>query len=502
MSDELQINYRASETLQRFHNSTAFVRGIRGPIGSGKSVGCCFEIFIRMAQQEPGTDGKRRSRWAVIRNTYPELETTTIKTWLDWFPEGDFGKLSRKVPICHHFQYQDIEAEVYFIALNRPDDVKKLLSLELTGIFFNEVREIPLENVLMGCDRVGRYPSQKSRPEHIARDKWPTWYGVIMDTNPPEEDHWWAIFAGDSPPPEDWEDWEIPNNWEIFTQPPAAFEMREKGKLVWGLNPRAENLENLPKNYYHNLIQGKPPSHVRVYVGNKYGVLNNGKLVYPEYSDDMHRSDIPLKAMPGRTIHVGLDFGQTPAASFGQLQSNGQWWDIHELVTENMGGKRFAQLLKREVSIMFPEHRNNIEFWGDPSGAYTQGGEDASYFQILKSEGIDVKPAPTQNPTTRLEAGREPLERVVSGGLPGYKISPLCKFLIKGFKSGYARPRVNTPGVIRYLDKPEKNKYSHVHEARQYALCGAGYGKEITKRPGWLKRNTPANAKMDFDVFK
>src|SRR6056300_1226734 len=88
-----KLNYQASPTLADFHASNAFVRGVKGPIGSGKSVGCCLEIFIRAKQQHPSIDGKRRTRWAVVRNTGPELETTTIKTWLDWFPEAVFGKM-------------------------------------------------------------------------------------------------------------------------------------------------------------------------------------------------------------------------------------------------------------------------------------------------------------------------------------------------------------------------------------------------------------------------
>ena len=37
----------------------------------------------------------------------------------------------------------DLDLEVIFLALDRPEDVKKLLSLELTGIWINEAREIP-----------------------------------------------------------------------------------------------------------------------------------------------------------------------------------------------------------------------------------------------------------------------------------------------------------------------------------------------------------------------
>ena len=40
----------------------SFFRGIRGPVGSGKSVGCCVEVFRRALEQKPNEDGVRKSR--------------------------------------------------------------------------------------------------------------------------------------------------------------------------------------------------------------------------------------------------------------------------------------------------------------------------------------------------------------------------------------------------------------------------------------------------------
>lgn len=398
--------------------------------------------------------------------------------------------------------YEDIDAEVYFIALDRPEDVKKLLSLELTGIWFNEAREMALENVQMGSDRVGRYPSQRARPDDITAENWPTWYGVIMDTNSPEDDHWWPAFAGDVPPPEDWTDWEKPDNWQFFSQPPAAIETRKNGRIVWQLNPNAENLANLPKDYYKNLIQGKKPAHVRVYVANKYGSVSDGKQVYPEYSDELHLSQFEVKAIPRRTLYVGMDFGRTPAAVFGQYMPDGQWVDLHELCAEGIGAKAFARLVKREIPLRFEGFTlKDCEFYGDPSGAFAQGGEDKSYFDILRGEGINIRPAPTQNPELRKEAGREPLERSLAGGKSGYKVNPHCRMLIKGFRTDYRYPRLGTSGAPRYGDKPEKNKYSHPHEARQYMLCGAGFGKEVTGKDKWKSGKT-FKAKTGFNPMK
>ncbi|MCL5460110.1 hypothetical protein M3M33_15845, partial [Loigolactobacillus coryniformis] len=56
-------------------------------------------------------------------------------------------------------QFNDIKAEVLFRALDNPDDQSRLLSLELTGGWVNEAREIPGEIITALRSRLGRYPS-------------------------------------------------------------------------------------------------------------------------------------------------------------------------------------------------------------------------------------------------------------------------------------------------------------------------------------------------------
>ena len=154
--------YHAEPTLARFHASDAFFRGVRGPLGSGKSVGCCAEVMSRILRQKAFM-GLRRPRWAIIRNTYGELKTTTIKTWMDWY--GAVTKISYGHPIMGliNMPLQDgtaVQAELVFISLDRPDHVKKLKSLELTGVWLNEASELPEEVLQMATGRVNRYPSK------------------------------------------------------------------------------------------------------------------------------------------------------------------------------------------------------------------------------------------------------------------------------------------------------------------------------------------------------
>ncbi len=128
----MAIEYHAEPTVAAFHASKAFVRGIRGPIGSGKSVGCCVDLMAKAILQAPHK-GARRSRWAVIRNTYGELKTTTIQTWLDWF--GDLTRMVYGHPIIGtvSFPLPDgtrVELELVFLAMDKAKDVKKLKSLD------------------------------------------------------------------------------------------------------------------------------------------------------------------------------------------------------------------------------------------------------------------------------------------------------------------------------------------------------------------------------------
>jgi hypothetical protein len=56
-----RIQYRATPTLWDFHRSRSFMRVIRGPVGSGKSTACCWEIWRRAGEQKPSANGKRET---------------------------------------------------------------------------------------------------------------------------------------------------------------------------------------------------------------------------------------------------------------------------------------------------------------------------------------------------------------------------------------------------------------------------------------------------------
>jgi hypothetical protein len=469
-----ELNYKPhGEVLKTFLKSDNFFRGLRGPVGSGKSVACCIEVFRRALQQEPDKLGKRKSRWAVIRNTNPQLKTTTIKTWLDWFPEQEFGNFAWSVPYTHHIHVGDVELEVIFLALDRPEDVKKLLSLELTGIWINEARELP-KSIIDACTmRVGRFPSMK--------DGGPSWYGVIADTNAPEEDHWWAIMAGDVPVPEHLSREESlmlvkPDDWSFHTQPSAMLEKKNsKGELeAYINNPKCENQINLTETYYPNIVKGKTKGWIDVYVMNKLGSIEEGKPVYPSWNEDVHLSKEKLEALDN-TIYIGIDFGLTPAAVFGQKIADGRWLILHELVCFDMGITRFSELLKKEIAKLY--RNQEIEIFGDPAGDFRAQTDESTPFQILRANGLKAIPAPSNDVALRTESVEAALNRMVDGKA-GFLVNYTCINLKKGFNGGYHYRRLQTSGD-RYDEKPMKNRYSHVHDALQYLMLGGGEGRSL-----------------------
>ncbi len=477
MSDKntLNIDYKAEHTPAKFHGSDSFVRGIMGPVGSGKSVACCIELVYRAMQQEPGHDGVRRFRAAAIRNSYPELKTTTIKTWQEWFPDEvcpiNWGapitaKMNLPAPPTEKFpDGTTMEFELWFLALDRPKDVKKLLSMELTMAWINEARELPLvilEGVTM---RVGRYPAK--RQGNL------TFTGVILDTNPPDDDHWWYNIA----------EIKRPQGYKFWRQPGALVKSSDEGgQVVYLPNPEAENVTNQPLGYKYwtQMVHGKSQEWIKSYVLGQYATVYDGKPIYNEYNDAIHCAEEDLEVMRGLTLYIGLDFGRTPAAALFQLSTTGQVRVLDEIVSEDMGVRRFIRdLLKPKLNNEYGDM--NIRLWGDPSGAYGAQTEESTCMTILEEEGLPTEPASTQEPIARREAVAEVLLKTDVDSEPGFILSPRCKFLRKGFNGAFMYERVQVVGEERYKDKPKKNIFSHVHEALQYGVLMIREGLKVEK---------------------
>lgn len=465
MSQVLDYRYKPQgPTLERYILSTKQRTMIMGPLGSGKTNASCWKSFRIMRLQEPNSRGIRQTRVIAVRNTYPDLYSTTIKDWLDMFePLGQFKQSGREPP-THYIEFTDeadgtrVEAEMVFMALDREEHVKKLRGLQATAAWVNEVKEVPKAILDMLDLRVGRYP----------KEVWPTWYGVFGDTNACDTDHWYYRLAEEL----------RPEGWEFLRQPGGV--IRQTAQDPWRPNPAAENVQNLPRAYYERGIEGKHDAWIAVNLANEYGYVSDGMPVHPEYVDSVHCK--PFDLVQTLPIHIGLDFGLTPAAIIGQRMVNGQWRWRYEVVTEDTGVMRFARALKRFLA----DHCAGMQIasiTGDPAGDQRQVGdeEERTVFQLLATEDVIALPAPGNNDfAIRTDAVNKPMRQLIDGS-PGFMLHPDCRVTRIGLQGGYKFRRLKVAGDERYENHPVKNKYSHPCEAGQYLMLGAGEGITLLK---------------------
>lgn len=459
----LRIAWRApGPVAAAYYADRAPVCAIMGPIGSGKTGASLMRIVAQAQEQRPGTDGVRRSKWAVIRDTYRNLEQTTLPSWHSWVP-ASVGEFASGPPATHTLRLgladgTLAELIVEFIALGeqRVEDVMR--GWEGTGAYINEGDRLSPDVLTFLRGRVGRYPSKAMGG--------PSWWGVIMDLNAPDTDSWvYQLFVE-----------QRPEGFAFYRQPS-------------GLSPQAENLANLPPGYYEAQMAGQPDWYVRRFIRNEFGFSRDGRPVYAEWNDQLHVAGEDLVADRRLPVHVGCDAGGTPAAVVAQRMPSGQWRLLDELVAEehaSMGAKRFGGLL---AQLLAERYRGlPVIAWGDPSageGADRVAGEDDWLRMVGHAIGAPVRAAPTNRLHPRLEAVRLPLTRLIDGHLPGVLLSPRCRVLRKGFNSHYRYRRVQVAGG-RYDDKPDKNPWSHVHDALQYVMLGGGEYAEVMSRSSRL----------------
>lgn len=490
----LEYSYTSpGPVCDQFLLSDAFVAGLRGPIGSGKSTAAVMKCLTISQAQEKQKDGRRYSRGAIIRNTYPELVSTTMKTWHQWVPK-DLGYWGRRDngPPTHHIRDNELDMEVMFVSLDRPADVKKVLGMELTWAWGNEARELEKAIIDGLTGRVGRFRPPKKVEKADYRCVNPQ---ILLDTNPPEQGHWWYVLAE--------RDTTTQANADLIASvTKAEAELRALGLL--GARqplfhflaqpdancPDAENRQNLPPDYYAKASAGKSEEWKKVYIRGEYGFVQDGRPVYPEFREHLHVKE--FEPNPRLPLSIGIDFGLTPAAAIGQRSFTGIHRVRWEVVTEHMGAKQFAEVLKGFLGQTCPNFQID-SITGDPAGdADGQQNSDETCFKILKANGIDAKPASSNDPRIRQETHKQAMTRLIDGEA-GYQIHPQgCPTLRSGMAGKYRYKRIAIAGSEQFHDKPEKNAVSHVCEADQYRMLGAGEGRVVLRGSLGGKRVRPA----------
>lgn len=432
--------YSALPTIKRFHECPAQIRCIVGPVGSGKTSGASWDVCFYIPQFLCQNYGIKRTRWVIVRNTYRELQDTTIKTIFDWFPWGAGADV--KEPKDYLLIYPEgFEVELLFRSCDNPKDVKKFKSLEVTGYWIDESIEVGEDIKRMLKNRIGRYPR-----------KCPVRFG-IETTNPPDVEHpTYSQFAWDTSPPGPIPKGKPLANHAGFWQPPG------------------ENVKNLRAGYYDDLRSDYvgDPEWIDMYIDGKPGMVVKGKLVYNNFDRAYHVSKEPLIWSKGELFRGWDNSGNIPSCVVCQMPQPMQVQVLAEYCTERENIQDFTDRVCVDMATRFPNAE--ILDWGDPAGENEYSARRSTTLEtgftsnakLMRECGVDVKPS-EQNFKARVEAVERSL-RLRDGLL----IDPGCTRIINGFLGGYCYPEIGQTGI--YGEKPIKNKYSHPHDALQYVL--------------------------------
>lgn len=470
---------------------------IQGPIRSGTSVASCMRL-MEAAMNVPPTQGKRRSRWLIVRNTYPDLEASTIKTWLEWFPEAVYGRFYWTAPFVHEVRFGDVEADFHFESFSGDDDIPSLMSREYTGAWINEAQFFSRKFTVTLLSRTGYFPTPNG-PKFLQ-----------LDMNAPPMGHWIPMMRGDAPIPDEMDEGERralvrPPDWDFLVQP-AWFveEKNERGAVTaYRLNPEAENLRVLGEKTVMSLLDGRTTDEIDAELMNRVLIQQPGRPVFTNFSRESHVAKAVLKATAGVTLHVGLDFGRQPAMVVAQCVG-GHWYILDELTASNMAAEQFAPMVRRRLAMKFPgwggDNQPDILFWGDPSGSAMRGEtNDDTAFGIFAQNGMAVRKADNAGRrTVRIETFTHMLGEMERDG-PKVLISPTCPTIITALAGGYCYKRKRVSGTPTYETEPDKQgPYSHPVDAMLEIFMGGGESRVMLGRS---QRPKPINTLAKVNVF-
>ena len=418
--------YEPIPTLVPFHESTARARLVVGPFRSGKSVAAVIELWRNAALS-------KNTRYLIIRKTYRMLMDSCVKTFFEWVPKT-LGQWREADMTFTCPSPSGGTAEFLFRSADSAEDIEKFRGVEISGAWLDEAQELHPDVKLIVQ---GRMSWPVTHPQ----------FTLIVTTNPCDTEHW------------------IYKNW---VKEPLA------GHVYWRQSSRENSF--LPAAYYDDLEKEyrDRPELKRRYVDGEWGSVFSGKPVYGnEFHWDTHVAKRHLVPVDGTEIYCGWDFGLNPAMLFTQIHPNGQWMILRELYADDMGFDEFSDAVIDFSNRTFPGF-SFIDV-GDPAGRARAATDEKSCYDILRAKRRICRAAPTNALIPRLESVKRRLIRSAKGN-PLLIIDPRCSRLIDGFSGGYKFKERGSTGTMQ--DSPEKDKYSHVHDALQYvALQLFGYSE-------------------------
>lgn len=472
-----------------FLHSRAFIKAIIGPVGSGKTL-TALQAGLRVAALQKGVADahgvvRRKARIGVIRESYPNLEANTLKSWFNIVPEHE-GKFGWRAPYVHHFSkvlrrdgegrpvdILDVEYEFRAIGSHSVEEITR--GWEVNAIIIDEYDLQPADLLSFLTGRVGRFSDLDASlvvdPQIILSLNMPYMgnhaYKLLiereLDLDPSEDPELAAALEGRP-------------LLEVFIQP-------------GGRKPDAENLHNLKGGRGYYVIQAATnrhiPGYVKRMVDNLPVPMQHGQPCYADFDYQDHvADDVEFEAW--RTLTIGVDQGLFAAAVFTQRTIMRELRVLDEVVIWKEEGKAllkigptaFGKMVKAKLDERF-RTATRVRVVCDPAAFAADDRADNEHDWILafqRALGLRVHRAKTNSQGLRLEAVRK-----AQSERGGYLVDRRCKHLIGAHVGGYHYQKADkADGETRGNLQVDKNIYSHVADAEQYAaIDGEGVVNEL-----------------------
>ncbi len=438
---EHTITFLPNPTQKEFIESRSEADLFSCRMGEGKSAALCWSCFYFM-QWNPGTD------FLFIRDTWENMQRTTLKEFFNWFPPGVLGVWNEKKKLFKWTAERiGLKGDVSFLGLDDKRDAGKLQSMPLDGFAMDEVAPAVAESAETGISEeifdlaLGRRRSKNAN-----------WVAGKLATNNPDERHW---------------------SYRRFVDP------GEEGFQVWQTR-EPENVVNLQEGYYEKLRRrwSHRPGWVRRFIDGKYGFQQIGKAVTPQWSDDLHLAE-GLKPYARVPLHFLWDGGHHPCWIVTQIAPSGNWNILECIVGDGIG---VFELVEDHVKPAIADRYRNY--------AWTHIGDDS----MRTADQTSIKNSPVRmirrelggrwkSGPISMEARVEPLQVILK------KISShrglvqvdrdRAKEVWHALRGGWHR-HVTKGGVVGDVNK---DAHSHPGDAM-------GYGAAVLYPLGRLKKRT------------
>jgi hypothetical protein len=497
---------RIGPVMDAFIASNAFIKGIMGPVGSGKTIGVANFLLQLAARQKGKVNARgqiiRKARFAMIRDTYPNLDRNTIPSWFKVVPRH-MGRFVASSPRIHEFSFalqrdghlldhkakptDIVQVQMDFRAIGDQTVEDALRGLEVLAALVNEADRTHPDIVTFLAGRVGRFSDDLDTS--LAVDPC-----IMLDLNGNDDENWTHKLLIEEELPDGVAEALMASSGgrkliEYFQQPEAV-------DAYGNVNPRAENVENLPPGYYQRQFALAKMRGNQTYIDrmlrSKFTPSQNGRSVFPEYFDEVHSGE--FEAIPGIPLLVFADQGLLGGVLIGQMVK-GQLRILAEIAcvfeTEDdvievaaMGGETLGRQVKELLAEMFPGFRI-ADAVCDPAGA---AGEDAINFTSWRQDfqkGLGHRVRKARVPRNAIEPRLKAVRMFLNGPIGDQRkllIHKRCKMLRRAFRTKYYYQRVGKgSGDGVYADKPKKVQgYGDLMDALQYGCFEINRGLDLS----------------------